>query len=619
MKILFSTLIPVLLFFACCSLTIPAFAATYPGDSVSIIPQPLKTQPLKGEFKLTPSTSIQTNVNDPQLLSIAQMLSDNIYQFTKQRLLIKDLKGKGEHNAIILTIDKRNQSGTEGYNLLVSTDKIILASSDPHGLFYATETLVQLLPTKPVDAVKINAVAIEDKPRYPHRGMLLDVGRTFYQVDFVKKFIDYLAFHKMNTFHWHLTEDQGWRIEIKKYPKLTEVGAWRDGTLIGKLDDLPHRYDGKRTGGFYTQDQIREIVAYAKQRYIEVIPEIEMPGHAQAALAAYPELSCSGGPFEVSQLWGVRNDIFCAGNEKTFTFMEDVLTEICDLFPSQYIHIGGDESPKIRWKNCVKCQNRMKAEGLANEDELQNYFINRIAKFLQTKNKKIIGWDEILNPGISNDATIMSWRGIKGGIAASKSKHNVIMAPESMVYLDYYQGEPSLEPVAIGGFTTLQKVYNYDPMPAGLTKDEQQYIQGAEGTMWSEYINTPSYAEYMLMPRMAALSEIMWAPAQNKNWESFKQRMEQQYNRYGILNINYSTSARNVQQKVMVDPSKSVSVTLFTNSYEPVIYYTLDGTTPTAQSKKYTNTIKIKPPYTIKAANFKNDGMISKVSTFQQN
>ncbi|MHB8206379.1 beta-N-acetylhexosaminidase [Mucilaginibacter sp.] len=609
----------VIFFLICINSTVSASPISNSKDSISIIPQPLNTYQKKGDFKLTPSTIIQTDVNDAQSLSIGKMLSDNIYEFTKQRFPVKDLNGKQQRNVIILKIDKHNQLGEEGYNLLVSSNKINLTSSNPHGLFYAMETLIQLLPAKPSGEIKISGVAIEDKPRYPHRGMLLDVGRTFYSVDFVKKFIDYLAFHKMNTFHWHLTEDQGWRIEIKRYPKLTQVGAWRDGTLIGKLDDLPHRYDGKRTGGFYTQDQIKDIVAYAKQRFIEVIPEIEMPGHAQAALAAYSALSCSGGPFEVSQLWGVRNDIYCAGNEQTFTFLEDVLTEICDLFPSQYIHIGGDECPKIRWENCAKCQARMKSEGLTNEAELQNYFINRIAKFLQTKNKKIIGWDEILNPGISESATIMSWRGTKGGIAAAKSKHNVIMAPESMVYFDYYQGDPSLEPVAIGGLTTLQKVYNYDPTPKELDKDEQKYIQGAEGALWTEYVTSPAYAEYMLMPRMAALAEIMWTTDENKNWESFKQRMEQQYNRYDILKINYSKSAEDVQQKVSVDLSKLSNIALFTNSYQPEIYYTLDGNTPTVNSKKYSDTLRLKPPYLIKAANFKNDVIISKVSTFQQN
>ena len=601
-------------------LPLSVFAGQALNDTSGIIPQPLSMIPSKGIFKLSALTTIQTNTADSDLRAIAQMLSDNIYRFTKLRLAIKKSGGKTHGNAIFLQLSKHDALGNEGYRLAVGDDGINLTATTPHGLFYATETLVQLLPPGFTgNTVPIAGVNITDKPRYPHRGMLLDVGRTFYPPDFVKKFIDYLAFHKMNTFHWHLTEDQGWRIEIKKYPKLTQIGAWRDGTIIGRLSDTPHRYDGVRTGGFYTQQQIRDIVAYAKQRYIEVIPEIEMPGHAQAALAAYPNLSCSGGPFEVSQLWGVRNDIYCAGNEETFTFIENVLTEVCALFPSPYIHIGGDESPKIRWTNCVKCQERMKAEGLHNEDELQSYFVNRIAKFLATKNKKIIGWDEILNSGVTPDATIMSWRGTKGGIAAAKSKHNVIMAPESMVYLDYYQGNPDLEPLAIGGFTTLQKVYNYDPTPKELSPDETKYIQGAEGTLWTEYITKPAYAEYMLMPRMAALSEIMWTQPGNKNWEGFKARMEKQYKRYAVLGVNYSKSAYQVQQQASIDSAKKANVILFTNSYQPDIHYTVDGTNPVLSSAKYNGVLQVSAPYVIKAANFNTQGGQAQTSTFKSN
>jgi hexosaminidase len=370
--------------------------------------------------------------------------------------------------------------------------------------------------------------------------MHLDVCRHFFDVDFVKKYIDLLARYKMNTFHWHLTEDQGWRIEIKKYPKLTEVGAWRSGSQVGPYSR--REYDSVPYGGFYTEEQIKEVVAYAAARHITVVPEIEMPGHAMAALASYPQLGCTGGPYEVQKGWGVYDDVFCAGNDSVFTVLEDVLTEVMDLFPGQYIHIGGDECPKERWKNCAKCQARMKANGLKDEHELQSYFIQRIEKFVNSKGRKIIGWDEILEGGLAPNAAVMSWRGTEGGVAAAKQKHNVVMSPGSHCYFDHYQGDPANEPLAIGGFTTVQKVYSYEPIPAELKPEEAKYILGAQGNVWTEYILKPENVEYMAVPRMLALAEVLWTPKEKRDEADFIHRLENEFPKLEAMNVNASKS-----------------------------------------------------------------------------
>ncbi len=351
------------------------------------------------------------------------------------------------------------------------------------------------------------------------------------------KYIDLLALHKMNVFHWHLTEDQGWRIEIKKHPKLTEIGSVRKETLVGHKGT--GKYDGKPYRGFYTQDEIKDIVAYAKERFITVIPEIEMPGHSLAALAAYSELGCTGGPYEVATIWGVFPDVYCAGNEKVFTFLEDVLTEVMQLFPSEYIHIGGDECPKTRWKECPKCQARMKKEDLKDEHELQSYFIQRMEKFLNAHGRQIIGWDEILEGGLASKATVMSWRGEKGGIEAAKAHHDVIMTPSFALYFDYYQADPETRPLAIGGFTSTKGVYNYYPLPKKLADNEVKYILGAQGNVWSEYMATPEYVEYMVYPRACALSEVVWSPKESLDWDNFSKRMVVHKKRLKALNVNY--------------------------------------------------------------------------------
>lgn len=442
---------------------------------------------------------------------------------------------------------------------------------------------------------------------------MLDVGRYFYPVEFIKKYIDYMAMHKLNTFHWHLTEDHGWRIEIKKHPRLTQVGAWREGTQIGsreQIDERPH-------GGYYTQEQIREVVAYASERYVNVVPEIEMPGHTLAALVAYPELSCTGGPFRMPLQWGIQEDIYCAGNEQTFIFLEDVLAEVAELFPSPIIHIGGDEAPKARWKACPKCQARIKSEGLKDEHELQSYFIKRIEQFLLTKGKRLIGWDEILEGGLAPNASVMSWRGIEGGIAAAKQHHDVVMSPTSYLYFDYYQGDPALEPKAIGGLLPLEKVYSYEPTPAELSQEEAKYIIGTQGNVWAEFIHTPEKVEYMTFPRAAALAEVAWTPARLKDWDGFKKRMERQYERYDAMGMNASKSAYNVLPDVAVDAAETgkASVSFRTGSHDLEILYTLDGSEPTLESLKYTIPFTVSRPTVIKAATFRGGKQISKVST----
>lgn len=583
---------------------------------VSIIPQPLHLKTLSGKFVTSAGTNIIIDKNNQDLKTIAEQLSQNIEKISGVKLPVIAAPQRSNKNAIVLTLKQASDTlGIEGYNLSVNSTGIVMRAADAHGIFYAAQTLNQLLPVtanKALKTVYVPAVEITDKPRFEWRGLMLDVGRYFYSVDFIKKYIDYLAIHKMNTFHWHLTEDHGWRIEIKKYPRLTQVGAWRAGT---QFDRHPTQVDKNPHGGYYTQDQIREVVAYAKDRYVNVVPEIEMPGHTLAALVAYPELSCTGGPFKMPVNWGIQKDIYCAGNEQTFKFLEDVLTEVAALFPSPVIHIGGDEAPKDRWKVCPKCQARIKSEGLKDEHELQSYFIKRIENFLLTKNKRIIGWDEILEGGLAPNAAVMSWRGIKGGIAAAKEHHDVVMSPTNYMYFDYYQGEPYLEPVAIGGLLTLEKVYSYEPVPDELTASEAKYIKGVQGNVWGEYIHAPEKAEYMTYPRAAALAEVGWTAPYLKNWENFKRRMETQYKRYDALNINYSATAYNVWVTSSVDSLKgTATVTLKTQGHHPQIKYTLDGSEPTAASLNYGKPLNVSLPVTVRAASFKEGKRISEVS-----
>ncbi len=519
-------------------------SSTSQKNNYAIIPAPVSLAEKNGKFVFTEKSRIVLSPLNCETRLAADYLATLIKNPSGLVLPVEEGK-KPFPGAVFMTIDTAI-SNVEGYTLSVTPKRIIIRAKSPVGLFYGVQTIRQLLPVEVESANKVEgliltvpACEIKDEPRFSYRGMLLDVGRHMFPVEYIKRYIDMIALNKMNTFHWHLTEDQGWRIEIKKYPRLTEIGAFRKETLVGHGRTKPTVFDGKPYGGFYSREEVKEIVAYAKSKFITIIPEIEMPGHALGALAAYPELSCTGGPFEVATKWGVFPDVYCAGKEATFNFLEDVLSEIIDLFPGQYFHIGGDECPKVRWEKCPDCQKRIKAEGLKDEKELQSYFIRRIEKFLISKGRKMIGWDEILEGGLAPEATVMSWRGTAGGIEAAKQGHDVIMTPNKFVYLDYYQCEPAGQPLAIGGYLPLETVYSYDPLPAELTPPEQKYILGIQGNVWTEYISTPEHLEYMVYPRMFAIAETGWSPNMQKDFEDFLARLEILKKRYDVIGINY--------------------------------------------------------------------------------
>lgn len=508
----------------------------------NIIPKPQYVKMLSGSFSLTAKTNIFAS----------NQLSSGAVNYLQGRLQKNygweiQLINKEENNQISFVFNK--DVDQEGYKLNIDENFISIQAGDGAGFFYGVQTLLQLMSAdiyglKKVnkEEIKINCIEIEDYPRFSYRGMHLDVGRHFMPKEFIKKYIDILAMHKMNKFHWHLTEDQGWRIEVKKYPKLNKISSWRDETLIGHYGEKPHEYDNKNHGGFYTQEDVKEIVAYARSRFITIIPEIELPGHSLAVLAAYPELACKKEDYKVATRWGVFEEVYCAGKEKTFEFLQDVLTEVTELFPSEYIHIGGDECPKIRWKECPDCQKRIEENRLKDEHELQSYFVKRIEEFLLTKNRKIIGWDEILEGGLAPGATVMSWRGTEGGIEAANKNHDVIMTPGSHCYFDHYQGKKEEEPLAWGGYSPLEKVYSYDPVPEELPIEKHKYILGAQGNVWTEYMKTPDKVEYMILPRINAMSEILWTDKKLHNYEDFKQRIEFQFKRYEAAGYNFSKS-----------------------------------------------------------------------------
>ena len=498
-------------------------------ESVDIVPQPVSVVASDGAFDLTKNTKIDSTLN--YSVRLFNGLLDK--SFGKPLPVIKSTQP--EAGAINVRLGGLQP---EEYTLNIRPDGVDITGGSPAGVFYAFQTLRQLLPVavargEKAGVIELPVAEIADKPHFAHRGGMLDVCRHFFTADDVKTFIDILAMHKLNRFHWHLTDDQGWRIEIKQYPKLTEVGAFRDRCNLQAEADAPK--DSVPYGGFYTQDEIRDIVQYAAKRFITVIPEIEMPGHASAALASYPYLGCKGEGYVVPSTWGVKADVYCAGNDSTFRFIEGVLSEVVELFPSEYIHIGGDECPKINWQQCPACQQRIKTEKLKNENELQSYFMQRAEKFLAGKGRKIVGWDEILEGGISETATVMSWRGSAGGIEAAKKGNHVIMAPNSHCYLDYYQTDKTeTEPKSIGGHLPIEKVYSLDPYE-GLNADEQQYILGVQGNLWTEFISEFDHAEYMLLPRLAALAEVGWS-YDNKDFDSFKKRetsLARLYDAYG--------------------------------------------------------------------------------------
>lgn len=511
-------------------------------EDYAIIPKPLVLEPQKGRFLMKAKTAIS---GDENLKNEGEYLADLLRMTLHQEVQFSSQNTKAN---ILLKIDPAIEN-EEGYELHVSHDKIEIIGKNSTGVFYGIQSLRQLIPVANTNTddgkeLTIPAVVIKDNPRFEYRGMHLDVARHFFPVKFVKKYIDLIAMHKMNTFHWHLTEDQGWRIEIKKYPKLTEIGSQRKETMIEKNFD-PYKGDGIPYGGFYTQEEIKEVVAYAKTKHVTIIPEIDLPGHSRAAITAYPELGNTGEQYEVATTWGVFDEIY-APTEMTFTFLEDVLTEVMALFPSEYIHIGGDEAPKKQWQVSQFAQELIKKEGLKDEDGLQSYFINRIEKFVNSKGRKIIGWDEIIEGGLPPNATVMFWRswlGEKEIIEAARNNHDIIMTPASHVYLDAYQvpeEDHDSEELAIGGFTSVEKVYGLNPIPENMPEELHQHILGAQGNLWSEYIKTGDRVEYMVLPRMTALSEVVWSSQENRDWPDFKSRLNNMKKQYDALGLNYA-------------------------------------------------------------------------------
>jgi len=499
------------------------------NPKLPLIPMPKNVKVNAGNFIISKATNLSASA---ELTNEVKYL--NTY-FKNNHQIVFNLDKKAG-NKIVLKINSSLPNLLGTYSISSNSNELILEAFDASGIFYGIQSIIQLLPINQVNEVSIPLIQVSDQPKYQWRGMHLDCSRHFFNTTFIKKYIDMLAYYKMNKFHWHLTDDQGWRIEIKKYPKLTEVGAWRNGTMIGHYRD--QKIDSIKYGGFYTQSDIKEIITYAQERHIEVIPEIEMPGHALAALAAYPEFSCSKLPTQVGTRWGVETNVFCP-SEETFHFLEDILNEVMEIFPSKYIHIGGDEVPKDEWNKSDLCQQLMKDQNLADANELQSYFIRRIEKLVNKKGKTIIGWDEILEGGLAPNAVVMSWRGESGGITAAKMKHPVIMSPGSHCYFDHYQASPEKEPLAIGGFTSLEKVYSYNPTPIALDSTEATFILGAQGNVWTEYIKTPSQVEYMMMPRMAALAEVVWLSKDKQNYSDFLGRLTLQIPYLNYKKINF--------------------------------------------------------------------------------
>ncbi|MEC4004666.1 family 20 glycosylhydrolase [Flavobacterium sp. SUN052] len=573
------------------------FQFGFSQNKLPLIPYPNSVQQMKGFFVLTNQTVIQADENSFE----AKYLKAQIKEITGLELAIRTTSNASSKISLSYFV-KSIMTADYQYQLNVSSNKVVIEAESNEGFFYGIQTLLQLIPTNAKTQTRIQCLKIDDKPKYSWRGMHLDCARHFFPKEFVKKYIDYLAMYKFNTIHWHLTDDQGWRIEIKKYPKLTQIGAWRNGSMVGHYSE--QKYDSIRYGGFYSQDDIKEVVAYATERHITVVPEIEMPGHAVAALAAYPEYSCTGGPFEVGKQWGVLDDVFCP-KEETFTFLEDILTEVMSLFPSQYIHVGGDECPKTRWKNCPHCQTLIKEKGLKDEHELQSYFVQQIEKFVNSKGRKIIGWDEILEGGLAPNAAVMSWRGTEGGIAAAKQKHFVVMTPGGYCYFDHYQGDPKNEPLAIGGYTTVEKVYSFNPTPKELSVDESKYILGAQANLWTEYIPDFKKVEYMIFPRIMALSEVLWGTSNSEKFKDFQSRMLQQFSVLDQKGIQYSKAIFEVTSKTIPKTnSNDVLFSLKSATNSDGIRYTTDGSNPNFNSITYVSPIEITKSQTIKAAYF---------------
>ncbi len=552
------------------------------AEKFPIIPKPLKVESGEGSFTADESIVIVYGQAD-SLKQLAEYLQEKIQPYVPEVSVFAEKKAG--QKALLLNIDSADKEyGAEGYRLAITEKSITLSAARRAGLFYGIQSLLQVLPESEKAGFRLPVGTVFDRPRFKWRGMLLDCGRHFMKKDFVKRYIDLLAGIKMNRLHWHLTEDQGWRIEIKKYPRLTEIGAWRkyeDGTVYG---------------GFYTQDDIREVVAYAKSRFVTVVPEIEMPGHSTAALAAYPQFSCTGGPFEVSTLWGVHKDIYCAGNDSVFTFLQDVLDEVIDLFPSKYIHIGGDEAPKARWRECGKCQQRIKDEGLADEHELQSYFIRRIGKYLNSRGKRLIGWDEILEGGLAPDATVQSWRGVDGALAAARSGHDAIVSPTTHAYFDYKVYK-----------LDMRKVYEFDPVPEGLEPEFEKHILGGECNVWTERIPQEK-VDYMVFPRILAMSENLWSAKEKDSFAAFLKRVDLRYPALKNMGVTWGPEASPVRiQPELKSDEPALLLNLIAGYDDLEIYYSTDGQKADKNAKRYEHPLRLTQSSQISIQSFLGD------------
>jgi hexosaminidase len=587
------------------SMSAGAFAQT--DANMGIIPAPVSVTKKTGTFKLDKTVVLVSA--DAKNAKMADLL--NAYIVTKGGFSLRESKAAGQADrAIIITSAGADQLPAEGYRISITDKKVTITGKDA-GLFYAVQSMMQLLPEQQNNQIVINASEINDYPRFKYRGMHLDVGRHMFPVAFIKKYIDLMSQYKLNNFHWHLTEDQGWRIEIKKYPKLTSIGASRNGTIIGRHPGVGT--DNTVYKGFYTQDEAKDVVAYAAARYINVIPEIELPGHSSAAIAAYPELSCfpdkdtfvdektpwsgSRKGKQVQQQWGVFEDVFVP-TDNTFKFLEDVLDEVIAIFPSKYIHIGGDESPKEYWKQSEFCQQLIKKLGLKDEHELQSYFIQRIEKYINSKGRSIIGWDEILEGGLAPNATVMSWRGVDGGIAAAKQDHDVIMTPGGAIglYFDHKQSSSADEPTNIGGLAPYPIAYAYDPMPKELTADQQKHVIGVQANVWTEYIQTPAKVEYMILPRIFSLSEIAWSQVARKDLKNFsEERIPVHLARLDKTGTNYWVPTPLGQSDKTLN-GEDFTIDLKAPLPGAKIYYTLDLSRPSENATLYSNAIKVNVP-----------------------
>jgi hexosaminidase len=560
---------------------VAACTTTPVASTIPLLPAPASVVPGQGAFRLTAGTRVVLAQADAATRRTAELWAASVAGVVGA---LPIFEGPCEKGAVCLRV--AGGGPAEGYRLTVTGDSVVVSGNDAAGLFYGLQTLSQMLPPgggAPGPA-RLAATDVTDAPRFRYRGMHLDVGRHFFGPDFVKRYIDQLARYKINRFHWHLTEDQGWRIEIKRYPRLTEVAAWRSETMREKNFD-PFVGDGVRHGGYYTQDEIRDVVRYAQERHVTIVPEIEMPGHSLAALAAYPELACTPGPFQVGTTWGVFDDIFCP-KEETFAFLEGVLTEVMDLFPGEYVHIGGDEAPKARWEASDVAQAVIRREGLADEHELQSWFVRRIEAFLNRHGRRLIGWDEILEGGLAPNATVMSWRGTAGGIEAAKQGHDVIMTPTSHLYFDFYQGDPAQEPLAIGGNLPLERVYAFEPVPEELNETEAGRVLGAQGNVWTEYIPTEAHLEYMVFPRLFALAEVAWSSPDRRDFGDFARRLPWHLDRLDAQDVRYRIPDVLGLERDRLTLDDKVTVELVA-AVRGTIRYTVDGSEPTPESMNY--------------------------------